>query len=34
MVVDEGRIIEIGSHEELMAAKGHYYQMTVAQDEI
>ena len=34
MVVDEGSIVEIGSHDELMAMKGHYYQMTEAQSQI
>jgi ATP-binding cassette subfamily B protein len=33
MVIDNGSIIEIGTHDELMAMKGHYYQMTLAQDE-
>jgi ATP-binding cassette subfamily B protein len=33
MVVDNGCIAEIGSHNELMEMKGHYYQMTVAQNE-
>jgi len=33
MVIDKGSIIEIGTHDELMAMKGHYYQMTMAQDE-
>ncbi len=27
MVLDKGEIMEIGSHEELMAKKGHYYQL-------
>ncbi|MDR2482357.1 MAG: ABC transporter ATP-binding protein/permease [Treponema sp.] len=31
MVIDDGRIIEIGSHGELMALKGHYYQLCLAQ---
>ncbi|MCL2833768.1 MAG: ABC transporter ATP-binding protein/permease [Treponema sp.] len=34
MVVDDGRIIEIGSHAELMAMKGQYYQMTLVQNEL
>ena len=32
MVVDNGSIVEIGTHEELMGMKGQYYQMTLAQD--
>jgi ATP-binding cassette subfamily B protein len=31
MVIDNGRILEIGSHEELMAMKGHYYELCRAQ---
>jgi ATP-binding cassette subfamily B protein len=27
MVIDAGRIIESGSHDELMAKKGKYYQL-------
>jgi ATP-binding cassette subfamily B protein len=27
MVIDQGRIIERGSHDELMAKKGKYYQL-------
>jgi ATP-binding cassette subfamily B protein len=27
MVIDGGRIIERGSHEELLAKKGKYYQL-------
>jgi ATP-binding cassette subfamily B protein len=34
MVVDKGQIVEIGAHEELMAKKGQYYQMTVTQNEM
>ena len=30
-VVDQGRIIETGSHEELMAAKGAYYKLVILQ---
>jgi ATP-binding cassette subfamily B protein len=33
MVIDNGSIIEMGTHDELMALKGQYYQMTVAQNE-
>lgn len=31
MVLDAGEIIERGSHAELMAARGHYYDMVVSQ---
>lgn len=31
MYIDDGRIIEIGSHEELMAMQGYYYQLCQAQ---
>jgi ABC-type multidrug transport system fused ATPase/permease subunit len=27
MVIDQGKIIERGSHDELMAKKGKYYQL-------
>jgi ATP-binding cassette subfamily B protein len=33
MVVDDGRIMEIGSHDELMAMKGQYYELCRAQYE-
>jgi len=33
MVIDNGRIVEIGTHSDLMAMKGQYYQMTLAQNE-
>ncbi|MFW6014896.1 MAG: ABC transporter ATP-binding protein [Halanaerobiales bacterium] len=31
MVIEDGEIIEIGSHEELMQKKGHYYKLYQAQ---
>jgi len=31
MVIGEGEIIESGNHKELMANKGHYYEMVVSQ---
>jgi ATP-binding cassette subfamily B protein len=31
MFVKDGQIVECGSHEELMALKGHYYELCVAQ---
>ena len=34
MVIDNGQIIEIGSHAELMAQKGQYYQMTLVQNQL
>jgi len=34
MVVEDGRIVEIGTHKELMEMKGQYYHMTVAQNEL
>ena len=33
MYVDQGRIIECGTHEELLAKKGHYYHLYTAQME-
>ena len=33
MVVDKGSIVEIGTHDDLMAMKGQYYQMTITQNE-
>jgi ATP-binding cassette subfamily B protein len=33
MVVDKGSIVETGKHDELMAMKGQYYQMTLVQNE-
>jgi ATP-binding cassette subfamily B protein len=32
MVVEDGRIVECGSHNELMDMKGQYYKMTLAQN--
>ena len=33
MVIDNGKIVETGNHGELMAKGGHYYQMTMAQND-
>ena len=33
-VVADGRIVEIGSHAELMSREGPYRQLTRAQDEV
>ncbi|MCD8021847.1 MAG: hypothetical protein LUF30_02285 [Lachnospiraceae bacterium] len=31
VVMDQGRIVETGNHEELMAAKGRYYELYMTQ---
>jgi len=31
VVMDRGKIVEIGNHDELMAAEGHYYKLYMAQ---
>ena len=31
MLIDQGRIIEMGTHQELLRKKGHYYQLFMAQ---
>jgi ATP-binding cassette subfamily B protein len=31
MYIDDGRIVESGSHEELMAKRGEYYHLYTAQ---
>ena len=31
LAVEDGRIIELGSHRELLALKGHYYQLYTGQ---
>ena len=33
LVIEDGRVAERGTHEELMAKKGYYYQMQLAQSE-
>jgi len=32
VVMDRGRIVEVGSHDDLMAREGHYYRLYQAQD--
>ena len=34
IVMDKGKIIEFGSHDELMHLKGHYYNMYTKQLEL
>jgi len=31
VVMDRGRIVEIGNHDQLMAVEGHYYKLYQAQ---
>ena len=31
VVMDRGRLVELGNHDELMAAEGHYYKLYQAQ---
>lgn len=31
-VMDSGEVVEMGTHEQLMAKKGHYYNMVVLQE--
>lgn len=33
LVVDHGEVVEDGTHEELMAARGHYYRLNLRQYE-
>ena len=33
-VMDSGEVVETGKHEELMANKGHYYEMVVLQEPV
>lgn len=34
VVMDRGRIVEVGSHEQLMAAEGHYFKLYEAQQKL
>jgi len=34
MVLDRGKVTELGSHEELMQKKGKYYKLVMTQNEM